>query len=1200
MLPVNNLINQIFFGSYQWDIYNQRFSSSIPVDRVTGPGQTQIGYWSDSQLWQTIAWSRFAYERNPVVKGIINILIDHIGKPHVEWVGDKSLARKVNKLWEKFSRVNCLGDSGYLTTGELSQDREKEIRVRWLRDGEVFIRFFVKDIGYPLVLRFVEPEQVRTPPIDRDEKFSHTWGIVTEIDDNENIRGYWVYYPNQGEWDYVHRRYMVYGRRNADRNVKRGLPEIANLELDFAHLWQLLRGVTITSKAQASIAWIEKYPGAMLEQILAHSISTKDTGTTSFGPFKPGTPNLSPSFYGVDPNAKAIDPGTILSVNQGKEYEPGPTSDPQKYIDACASILHLLSLQWCLPDWITKGPEAYASALVSGSPFVRRIESMQADYAAIFGQLCTTFVRLAERLGWLERKTLQKVQPVVRLPSVIMADEIKQVETLQKELQSGLLSEIEYLHKRGRDPRKTLAQRKKWRELLSKYGVGSEQQGVFEDKEKTKPKKFRDYLNPPGSRILREEECEKENFDVMRKLTGECETVQRCSGWKPGDKSPYVLGCEHGDMEWRRPSTGLEPDDGVREIVDTHATEALSAMENIHKLVARYDIPHNDKQELMGKITELSSSIIACGYLKELSSYPDHVKRAVIKNLVMATRGDDKVAKLFEINISGVKRDQFEAKLVEHLKGKTDAELNLLIKNAAEKLRGEVLEVVEKYKDYKKVEPEYQNKEREYQAKKVQQKDKKSKKGQQDQQDQQDQQKQQGGQEQQGSQKSSKDKKKSAATPILDIIAQSAIDSLDKSISESTRIALPESMKDVKFSMSEMNIVPQDISEFLGGAMTLGSIDHQIQAHQKVMLRSSALKTLAGRIPYLQNVRVSDSLSNVAFESFVAVNEKTYAKIVSNLGAILNPNTPDSKLQDLLKDVIKECPNIHGSLGEEENKDKDNKKAEEIVKDIMGITEAEKRRQVIKSILLRCIFSYGTAEIARRGNEEAWANIHGAGMAYNPQFPGIDNIVTMNKDGAYYIIPMSHKMHMTEGSNDPDKEFAHMGKIKGLIKDYHDSVAREVKSDIEAILKNKTTRRSDSLNAKIQELENNLRDRNCDKVDWNKATGNRDICFQLDYKRMILLSLSRHIEGMTDDGHEKIVYAPITLVRFRAERIEFHKGVEVGEGSNTKFISRHAGTYKKIGYETREEMIRNSIANYKVSEMSWITSGESQVQQPKT
>jgi hypothetical protein len=1197
MLPVNNLINQLFFGSYQWDIYNQRFSSSIPVDRVTGAGQTQIGYWSDSQLWQTIAWSRFAYERNPVVKGIINILIDHIGKPHVEWVGDKKLVKRVTRLWEKFSRVNCLGDAGYLTTGELSQDREKEIRVRWLRDGEVFIRFFVKDEGYPLVLRFVEPEQVRTPPIDRDEKFSHTWGIVTEIDDNENIRGYWVYYPNQGEWDYVHRRYMVYGRRNADRNVKRGLPEIANLELDFAHLWQLLRGVTITSKAQASIAWIEKYPGAMLEQILAHSISTKDTGTTSFGPFKPGAPNLSPSFYGVDPNAKAIDPGTILSVNQGKEYEPGPTSDPQKYIDACASILHLLSLQWCLPDWITKGPEAYASALVSGSPFVRRIESMQADYAAIFGQVCTTFVRLAERLGWLERKTLQKVQPVVRLPSVIMADEIKQVETLQSELQSGLLSEIEYLHKRGRDPRKTLAQRRKWRELLSKYGVDDQKQGVSEDKEKNKTKKVRDYLNPPGSRILREEECEKQDFLVTRRLTGKCETVSRCKDWVPGDKSPYVMGCEHSHWDPDSVSTGLKPSEKVAAKVNPYAIKAFSAMENMHRIVSKYDIPHNEKQEIMGNITEISSSIIACGYLKELSSYPEDVKRWVIRKLVMQVKGNDKVARLFP-DVTGRTEKDIEAKLAT----KSNDELNDLIEKAAEIVQDEVSEVVEKYKDSEKAEQEYKEKEREYQAKKAQQKDKKSKKGQQDQQDQQGQQNQQDNQEQQGSKKDSKDKKKSAATPILDILAQMAIDNLENSIGKGEKIALPESTpnkQEIEYAMSRMNFTPNDIVSFLGGAMTMGSIEHQIQEHHKVMLRSSVLKTLAGKIPYLQNVKVSDSLSEFAFESFVAVNEKTYSKIISEMDRVLKRDTTEDELSNLLRDVVRECPNIHGSLGEKEKKTEDNQRANRIVDSVMKIEDKEKRKQVIQAMLLRCIFSYGTAEIARRGNEEAWAKTHGAGMAYNPQFPGIDNVMTMSKDGKYYIIPMSHKMHMTEGSNDPDKEFGHMSKIKELIKQYHDSISTEVQKDISEVLASESGERQASLNTKIQDLENSLRANNCDKVDWNKASGNRDNCFKLDYKRMILLSLSKHIDEMPKDGHEKIVYTPITLVRFRAERIEFHHGVEVEDGGKIKFISRPAGTYKKTNYETREDMIKNAMGSYEVGEMSWIVSNTSQVQQPQ-
>jgi len=1135
MLPVNNLINQLFFGSYQWDIYNQRFSSSIPVDRVTGPGQTQIGYWSDSQLWQTIAWSRFAYERNPVVKGIINILIDHIGKPHVEWVGDKKLSRKVSKLWEKFSRVNCLGDSGYLTTGELSQDREKEIRVRWLRDGEVFIRFFMKDAGYPLVLRFVEPEQVRTPPVDRDEKFSHTWGIVTEIDDNESIRGYWVYYPNQGEWEYVHRRYMVYGRRNADRNVKRGLPEIANVEIDFAHLWQLLRGVTISSKAQASIAWIERYPGAMSDQILAHSISTKDTGTTSFGAFKPGAPNLSPSFYGVDPNARNIDPGTILSVNQGKEYEPGPTSDPQRYIDTCASILHLLSLQWCLPDWITKGPEAYASALVSGSPFVRRIESMQADYAAIFGQICTTFVRLAERLGWLERKTLQKVQPIVRLPSVIMADEIRQVETLQRELQFGLLSEIEYLHKRGRDPRKTLAQRKKWKELLSKYNMDDQKQGVSEDKEETKPNKFRDYLNPPGSRILREGECEKENVEVMRKLTGECEVVSRCKGWKPEEKSPYVIGCKHGDRQWKKTSKRRKPDRGVSRAVYSVSEKAIKKMEDIYSQVSN-EVDHNKRQQLMGKVTYLSSSTVALAYLKDLSSYPTPVKREVMRQLAIAVQGDDKVNKLFTNSE------------VEKAK---DRELDRLIFLAVKKLEKEIDNV-------------------------------------------------------------DNESKKSAATPILDIIAQTAIDNLKDSIGKGEKITLPEGTQgkqEIEYAMSKMDFAPDNIAQFLGGAMTLGSIESKLKEHQKVMLRSSLLKTLAGRIPYLQEVQVDKELSKFAFESFVAVNDGTYAKVINNMEKILNENTPESELSNLLVNVIKECPNIHGSLGGKDTKVEDDNKAESIVGSIENIQDQDQRKKVIRSILLRCIFSYGAAEIARRGNEEAWARQHGAGMAYNPQFPGIDNVLTMqNNDGTYYIIPMSHKMHMTEGSNKPSKEFEKMKVIKSLVKTYLGEIQRSVQGKLQDVLQKTTAdERSSALRVYIQNLENELKreENNCGKVDWSEKTqgserDRRDRCFQLDYERMILLSLSRHIENMPSDGYTKIRYKPITLVRFRAESIEFYE-----EGR-----SKAVAIYKRDGYETREDMIRKSIDVLRLGKMTKprqrnpgkrvkSSSDSSQVQQPQ-
>ena len=1109
MLPVNNLINQIFVSSYQWDVYNQRFSSSIPVDRVTGPGQTQIGYWSDSQLWQTLAWARFAYERNPILKGIVNILIDHIGKPHVEWIGDRKLARKLSKMWEKFTRVNCLGDSTYLTLGELSQDREREIRLRWLRDGEVFIRFFVKDIGYPLVLRFVEPEQVRTPPVDRDEKFSHTWGIVTDIDDNENIRGYWVYYPNQREWDYVHRRYMVYGRRNADRNIKRGLPEIANIELDAAHLWQILRSVAITSKAQASIAWVEKYPGALLEQILAHSMSTRDTSGTSFGPFKPGAPNPFPSFYGIDPNTKNIDAGTVLSVNQGKEYEPGPTSDPQKYIDACASILHLLSLQWCLPDWITKGPEAYASALVSGSPFVRRIESMQADYVGIFGQVCTTFVKLAERLGWLDRGTLNKVQPVVRLPSVIMADEAKQVDTLHKELQSGLLSEIEYLHKRGRDPRKTLAQRKKWRELLEKYKLDNEQQGFGENIEDTKADKTRDYLSPPGSRILMEDRCQKADVSVTNKLTGKCETVRRCIDWEPSDESSYIKGCQQIDHSNNLDTSGAKEANKIRSDIDRHIEKTMKAMEN--KYIQMLSVTdHNERQGLMGEIASLSSSVIAHGYLKELTSYPVPVKRWVMGQIAKSIEGSNKGKKKKLTKL-------FLTKEVE--KAQTDAELNKLISKAVKKL--------------------------------------KSKSG-------------------------------GAATPVLDMIAEVAIDSLSRSIKEGTPIAIEgdkDSTQTVRYAMSKMDFTPKNIVDFLGGAMTMASIDDQIDEHQKAMLRSSVLKTLAGKIPYLESVEVSKSLSNFAFESFVAVNEKTYATIMSNVGKILDKNTAASELMDTLGVILDNCPSVYGQL--QANEEEKNK----FLNSIVSIQDDKVKKEVMESIILRCIFSYGTAEIARRGNEEAWARIHGAGMAYNPQFPGIDNIVTkMNKDGTYSIIPMSHKMHMTEGSNSPEKEFGHMTTIVELISDNFERKPKGkypqgkwfIREKVENILGNvlvidKPQARRIALNNHIKELEKELRANGCDKVDWSKDTGNREECFKLDYTKMILSSLSRHIKNMSKDDIKKISYQPITLVRFRPDRIEFYKGIENKEGNKLRLIPKEAGTYHRKGYESRMRMVVGAL-----------------------
>jgi hypothetical protein len=807
-----------------------------------------------------------------------------------------------------------------------------------------------------------------------------------------------------------------------------------------------------------------------------------------------------------------------------------------------------------------------------------------------------------------------------------MADEIKQVETLQKELQSGLLSEIEYLHKRGRDPRKTLAQRRKWKELLEKYNMGETPQGVFEDKERARTKKFRDFLNPPGSRILREEECRKIPFKVTRRTTGECETVERCEDWKPGKGSPYILGCE--SSPWGNKSKeGLVPDEQVSNEVKASTEKLLGLMESHYQTAAKVS-DHNTRQQIMGKVNLLSSHAVALGFLNDLSSYPSEVKLWVMDQIAEAVQGEEKMSKLFTKEslkdargkieeVKGLEKElnqetdpDRQAKLrmsIEDTLRKSDESLNRLILGAVGIIKGEIEEVEI---DLNKLSSKVQGA---------------------------------GGQ---GEDDKKGKSKKSAATPILDMLAEIAVDNLGKAIKERDQIVIPKGIpnrEEVEFALGGMDFVPKDVLGFLGGSMTLGSIDKEIKEHRSAMLRSSVLKSLAGKVPYLENLQVGEELSKFAFGSFVSVSDKPYAKIMSQIGALLSSNKDSQEeldqLETLLGDVLKECPNIYGSLGE---KTKDvSSKSNEVLTGIKAIKDTRTRRKAIESILLKCIFSYGTAEIARRGNEEAWARVHGAGMAYNPQFPGIDNVTTLkNDDGTYTIIPMSHKMHMTKKSNKPEVEFGDMERIGKLMLMYKDKLHDKVKSKLAKTLEfGDKAKKEKILKAFIKGLEHKLEKNNCAKVDWSGATisdkeikdaksdkerqrlmaekerrdaekQRRDECFQLDYERMILKSLLPHISNMQKGDHEKLEWEPITLVRFRGERVEFWKRISLDEDkagnpvvNSENFVERftiaNGGTYSRNGYEDREKMVGNCVKSF-IRESQRTDKGTSQVQQPKT
>ena len=1092
MLPIGNLVNQVFWNTISWDVYNQRFSASIPVDRVTGANQTQIGYWSDSQLWQTIAWSRFAYERNPLVKGVINILIDHIGKPSVTWLGERKCVGMVQRLWDRFTTVNCLGESGYLSTSEIAQDREKEMRIRWLRDGEVFLRFFVVDHGFPLRVRFIEPEQIRTPPVAQDEKFSHTWGIVTEKDDNEHIVGYWAFYPQSGDWDFVPRRYVVYGRRNADRNVKRGLPEIANLELDFAHVWSLLRSVAITSKTQASIAWIEKFPGALAEQIISSSTSLRGPETNNLGPMLPGRPNPSPSFYGIDPNAKNIDAGTILATNQGKEYEPGPTSEPGKFLEACSTLLHLLSLQWCLPDWITKGPEAYASALVNGSPFARRIESLQEDYAAVYGQVAMSFLRLMVRVGKLPKDVLRKVRPSVRLPKVIVADEQKQVDLLQKELEAGLLSEIEYLQSRGRNPKKTLAQRRQWKRLLSEYGLENPQAGEQPQSESSRS----DEPHPPGSRILgemreelEEKHCQKKLFHV-RDRKNQCKTVMRCSDWKPTEKSSYQIddsckpdmsATEDSQKEWQETrGKAIQHWDYVKQEIrkivnhiqtnpNMHANELAKCSSKLGALGTQAFIT-SQLSLLLEKANNTSCQA------KDLYAGALHLLVAEMHQVIEGREMSEHPRNLQELGAA-------VGKIITKLsKVSSDKKLGKLGEKLVARVMNSVAEVI-------KQSPGEGGSKRAIQLEQD--------------------------------------------NPWKDVLGPHQFVGehgyFEKLITLSALTNAP-THEDVAFRDAIVapllkklaNKAPYDVA-------ASGAIDQNVKQF-----------VFANFVNVPEKV-YTEILSKLSKLVGMEVNQDKAQKVAECLGSVL-------------RSIIKNVPNVYGSTESNEEMIAKFDKAIEDAKNSQDVQKLQQLRDITLALCQRCLLAYGTADIARRVHEEKWAEYTKGELAANAEFP-IADLTTMKLEGNQItFFPISLKMHLSPSSDSFGKvseDIKAFVENKMKQTDWKENVINDIKTSLDNVagLQDASQMVKELRNQACKRYPNDC----TDNVNWNNANVAKK-CFNAEMVRMCLMALARQLEDAVrrnDTTQANAIVKAIkdksinvcnfSIVRLRGEQIEWRR-----------------------------------------------------------
>ena len=197
-----------------------RYGGFWPADRVHLPNHAPTGFFTELQFRAALSWSRWLCERNMLAKAFLNHVPAYVGAIKVQFVrrgkapgsvptglGDRDgdgdvdaddVVKAAQQVWDEWCEASDWGMG--------TEDREKECRVRFLRDGNAIIRLGCggRDRDHLPWTRFVEPEQIRSPgeapeiPGYDPEDLDWTWGVCTLKRDAETVIAYWLADPDGG------------------------------------------------------------------------------------------------------------------------------------------------------------------------------------------------------------------------------------------------------------------------------------------------------------------------------------------------------------------------------------------------------------------------------------------------------------------------------------------------------------------------------------------------------------------------------------------------------------------------------------------------------------------------------------------------------------------------------------------------------------------------------------------------------------------------------------------------------------------------------------------------------------------------------------------------------------------------------------------------------------------------------------------
>ena len=381
------------------------------------------GAWSEVEWEESLRACRaLSVENEFAINGHENRISYLVGRGHVYRVSPRKgcepsphLAGLVQSWIDDFQREN-----------EWTR-RQREIVKRRDRDGEAFLRLFVDGRGKTRV-RFVEPEQIRTPTTLRHDAWA-SWGILTEPGDVEHVKAYFV------DGEAVPARWIQHRKGNVDSNVKRGAPLFYPVRKNLKRAERLLRNMSALAEVQAAIALIRRHTGR------------SKTAIKQF----------------VDDQSERVGgeriwryaPGTILDADAGTEYEfPAAKLNAGHFVIVLQAELRAIASRLVMPEFMLSSDASngnYASTLVAEGPALKMFERLQSELVEEDLALFRLVVKAGVEAERLPREAITDVEIEATPPLLAARDRLQEARVRRIEFESGLLSRQTWSRMSGLD-----------------------------------------------------------------------------------------------------------------------------------------------------------------------------------------------------------------------------------------------------------------------------------------------------------------------------------------------------------------------------------------------------------------------------------------------------------------------------------------------------------------------------------------------------------------------------------------------------------------------------------------------------------------------------------------------------------------------------------------------------------------------------